>query len=184
MNMKTVFPQFFIPTFICNLLIILLLIFFSACNKKPKPVFDLASKGSEVVASYNDSTPQVVYYYKLDKNGKPTQEKVGVAEFYQNKQPYISGGLKNNKREGRWNAFFPDGSVQTEAFYIDGEPDGDYIVYRENGNMIYKGHFNHGICDGTWYFYYPNGSEERKIVADENTIACESCPKCRKLKYN
>jgi len=180
--MKIKFSTILGIKFYFNLLIITLLIYFTACNKrKPKPVFDLNTKGGQVVASYNDSTPQVVYYYKLDKDGKPTDEKIGEAYYYENKQEYVSGGLKDGKRNGKWYAFFRDGSVQTEAFYIDGIEHGAYNVYQENGNPLYKGHYDHGNCDGTWYFYDKNGKEIKKIKADKNTIGCEFCPKCRQL---
>jgi antitoxin component YwqK of YwqJK toxin-antitoxin module len=172
-------------SFIFNniLWIFVMLVCFTACSKRhPKPVFDLNTKGGEIVASYNDSTPKAVFYYKVDKNGNPTQEKIGEAYFYDNKQEYIGGGLKDGKRDGKWHAFFKDGSVQTEAFYIDGKEHGAYNVYRENGTPIYKGHYDHGICDGTWYYYNEKGEETKKISADENTIACEYCPKCMKLK--
>jgi len=172
-------------SFFCqNLWIVVLIISFAACNKqsKPKPVFDLYSPGSEVMAAYNDSTPQVVYYYKVDEKGAPTKEKIGEAYYYENKQEYIGGGLKDDKREGRWYAFFRDGSVQTEAFYIDGKEHGAYNVFRANGKPLFKGHYDHGICDGTWSWYDENGNQTKKLKADKNTIACEWCSKCLKLK--
>ena len=165
------------------LCIIGILICFTACKKSPpKPVFDLTTRGGEVMASYNDSTPQVVFYYKVDENGKQTQEKIGEAYYYENKQEYVGGGLKNEKRDGKWYAFFPDGSLQTEAFYIEGKEHGAYNIYRENGKPFVKGHYNHGICDGTWYFYDETGIQTKKIKADKNTIACGYCQKCLQLK--
>jgi len=162
---------------------ILLLTCFTACkSKKPKPIFDLSSPGSQVIASYTDSLPQVVYYYKVDEKGNTTQEKIGEAYYYENKQEYVGGGMKDGKREGRWYAFFRDGSVQTEAFYIDGMEHGAYNVYRENGKPMFKWYYNHGVCDGTWYWYDENGSVTKKMKADKNTIVCEYCEKCLKLK--
>jgi hypothetical protein len=146
--MKNNFSFFFDKMFYHGLWVIVILICFTACNKRhPKPVFDLNTPGGQVMASYNDSTPQVVFYYKLDKNGNPTDEKIGETFYYENKQEYIGGGLKDEKREGKWYAFFRDGSVQTEAFYIDGKEHGAYNVYQENGKPLYKGHYDHGNCD-------------------------------------
>jgi len=158
---------------------------FMACShKKPKPVFDLNHKGAEVVAEYEDSSPNVVVYYKVDDKGNKTQDVVGVSYFYENKQEHKGGGMKDGKREGKWYAFFKDGAVQTEAFYINGKEHGAYNVYRENGTPIFKGHYDHGICDGTWYFYDETGKQKDKIIADKNTIACEYCPKCLQLIQN
>jgi antitoxin component YwqK of YwqJK toxin-antitoxin module len=156
---------------------------FTACKKKnPKPVFDLNSPGGEVIAMYTDSIPQVVFYYKLDEKGKHTQEKIGEAYYYENQQQYVGGGFKDGKREGKWYAFFRDGSVQTEAFYIDGKEHGAYNVYRENGNPYYKGHYDHGNCDGTWTWYDEEGNITKKIKADKNTAACEYCEKCQQIR--
>jgi hypothetical protein len=166
-----------------GLLIVWILFFFAACQKKqPKPVFDLNTPGGTVVASFEDDTPQVIFYYELDGNGNPTEKQIGVAEFYPDQQERLGGGMKEGKRNGQWYAFFPDGSVQVDAFYIDGIEHGPYIVYRENGNPYYKGHYDHGNCDGTWYWYDENGKQTKKIKADNNTIACEYCSKCLKLK--
>jgi len=173
-----------VNVFYRNLWFVVILISFTSCNKKsnPKPVFDLDTPGGEVMAAYNDSTPQIVFYYKIDENGAPTHEKIGEAYYYENKQEYMGGGLKDGIREGKWYAFFRDGSVQTEAFYIDGKEHGAYNVNRENGKPLFKGHYDHGNCDGTWYWYDEDGNVTKKIRADKNTIACEWCPKCMKLK--
>jgi antitoxin component YwqK of YwqJK toxin-antitoxin module len=134
------------------------------------------------MASYNDSTPQVVFYYKVDEKGNPTDEKIGEAYYYENMQEYVGGGMKDGKREGKWYAFFIDGSVQTEAFYIDGNEHGAYNVYQENGKPLYKGHYNHGICNGTWYFFDNEGKQTKKLKADKNTIICRYCPRCLQIK--
>ncbi|MDR0206563.1 MAG: hypothetical protein LBI45_04825 [Bacteroidales bacterium] len=165
------------------LLFFSLLICFNACSpKKPKPVFELNTPGGEVVASYNDTLPQIVVFYKVDENGNKTHEIIGEAHYYENKQERKGGGLKNGKRDGKWYAFFKDGSVQTDAFYIEGKEHGIYNVYREDGKPYFRGHFDHGNCDGTWYYYDETGKQTRKIIADENTMACEYCQKCLKLK--
>jgi len=160
-----------------------LVIVFSSCqNQQAKPEFTLDTPGGVIAESWNDTLPKVIFYYKLDKEGNKTNERIGVAEFYQNQQEYVTGGLKEGKREGKWFAFFPDGSVQTEAFYINGKEHGPYNVYRENGNPIFKGHYNHGSCDGTWYWYDETGKETKKVKTDKNTMGCEWCSRCMGLK--
>jgi len=161
-------------------------LFFTSCihNQKnpPKPLFDLSTPGGEVQVAYNDSIPKKVYYYKVDDNGKKSQEIIGEAHYYPNKQEYMGGAMKDGNREGKWYAYFPDGSVQTEAFYVDGKEHGVYNIYRENGKPYLKAHYDHGICDGTWIWYDENGKQTEKIKADKNTIACGYCKKCLALK--
>jgi len=184
--MKTNFSFLSGNIFYRNLWIFGILACFAACNnkqqKRPTPEFTLNTPGGAVMVAYNDSTPQVVFFYKIDEDGNTTQEKIGEAYFYENKQEYVSGGLKDGNRDGQWYAFFRDGSVQTEAFYVDGKEHGAYNVYRENGKLLFKGHYNHGVCDGTWIWYNEEGKQTKKIKADKNTIACEYCPKCMQLK--
>jgi len=167
-----------------NLWIVIILIFFAACNKqsKPKLVFDIDTPGGEVMETYNDSTPRTVYYYKLDEKGVPTQEKIGEVHYFENKQEYTSGGYKDGKKDGKWYSFFRDGSLQSEISYSDGKEHGAYLINREDGKPMIKGHYDHGNCDETWYWYDENGKEIKKIKADKNTIACDYCPKCLKLK--
>ena len=164
-----------------------ILVCFAACKneqqKRPTPEFTLNTPGGEVMAAYGeDDAPQIVFYYKLDEHGNKTQEKIGEAYFYENKQEYVSGGLKDGNRDGKWYAFFRDGSVQTEAFFVDGKEHGAYNVYREDGKPLFKGHYNYGICDGTWYYYDEDGNQTQKIKANAKTIACGWCSKCLKLK--
>jgi len=157
-------------------------IFLTACNQQPKPVFDINAPGAEVMASYNDSTPQVVFYYKVDEQGTPTQEKIGESYYYDNNQEYIGGRFKDGEKEGQWYAFFRDGTVQSEIFYVNGIEHGDYKIYSEQGKPFLRGHYNHGICDGTWYFYDENGKQTKRIIASKTNIACGYCTKCLKLK--
>ena len=174
--------------FINCLCVIGLIIFCMACHnndkstKYPEPVFDLNTPGGLAVDFNCDSVPREVLYYKTDEQGNQTNEVIGEAFFYESQQEYIGGGIKDGKREGQWYAFFRDGSVQTEGFYIGGKEHGHYNVYRENGNPLFKGHFNNGICDGIWTFYDENGKQIKKIRANKNTIACEYCKKCLSLK--
>jgi antitoxin component YwqK of YwqJK toxin-antitoxin module len=120
------------------------LIIFAACEKKQKitPEFTLHTPGGKVAELWGDSLqtlPKVIYYYKVDTQGNTTDEQIGVAEYYQNQQEYVTGGLKEGKREGKWYAFFPDGSVQTDAFFVNGKEHGAYNLYRENGKPLQKG---------------------------------------------
>jgi hypothetical protein len=178
--------SFFSDTLYRNLLICGIIVCFVACNNKqqkhPRPEFTLDTPGGKIAEMWNDTTPKVVYYYKLDEEGIPSQERIGVAEFYQNQQEYRSGGLKDGKWEGKCYAFFRDGSVQAESFYVDGKLHGAYNLYRENGKPFLKGHYSHDICDGTWTWYDEAGKQTKKIKADKNTIACEWCAKCLQLK--
>ena len=165
----------------CYLLLFLLTVLSAACNqKKSNIILDYPENAPErdVVEYYSDSVPKVVFYYKTDENGKQTNEKIGEAYFYEDKKPYVGGGLKNNQRNGVWHAFHPNGKIQTEAFYIDGKEDGDYKVYYDNGHLLYHGKYKNGICTGEWKFYDADGKVKQKIKVTDITIMCQTCEKC------
>lgn len=101
-------------------------------------------------------------------------------------------------------AYHQNGNVQTEAFYVDGVENGEYKVYEENGKLYYSGSYDMGKRSGTWQFFHDgklikrgqfsdgncsgewvefdlNGKIMSKMLADETTIVCGSCPKCTEL---
>lgn len=168
------------------LLLVSLLGNFSCANKgtsdKNKIDPDDTIPGRKVMVMNADSTPKVVYYYRVDDNGRMTDERVREIHYFPGKKKYVEGTLKNNRRDGVWKAYFENGYVNTDAFYVDGKKHGDYKVYQENGSLLYAGHYNMGICDGVWIFYDDAGKEERKITADSNTVVCGGCEKCREIR--
>lgn len=106
---------------------------------------------------YDNENPKVVYYFVVDSNGVPTNERVHETHLYENEQKYIDGNLKSDKRDGLWYAYHPDGTVQTKAFYKDGKEDGRYTVFYSNGNVRYTGVYSSGRRVGEWRFYDEDG---------------------------
>lgn len=162
-------------------LLFTLLTFTYSCNhfgKKGTIDPDDTMRGRKVMEWNSDKTPKVVYFYKIDKNGNMTNEKIREVHYFPGKKKYVEGNLKNNLRDGQWRSYFIDGKVNSEGFYVQGKENGTYKVYRETGKPYYVGHYNMGICDGEWRFYDVNGLLERKMIADSLTVVCGSCPKC------
>ena len=165
--------------------VVLILVFSESCAKKGKAGTidpDDTIQGRTVIALNSDSTPKVVYYYKVDQNGVITGEKTREIHYFPGKKKFIDGGIKNGMRDGQWFAYFENGKVNTEAFYVEDKAHGDYKVYYDNGKLRQFEHYNMGVCDGEWLFYAQDGTLERTLVADENTIACGNCPKCNALR--
>ena len=163
---------------------IVVLLLFTACKQKKSDfILDYPEKKlkKEIITFHENGAPDHIYYYKIDENGHPTNEKIGEAFFYDDQKPYIGGSLKGHNRDGVWKAFHPNGTVWTEAFYIDGKEDGDYKVYYENGNLHHSEQYDNGICVGEWKFYNEQGKLVMKLKADKNTIVCGKCQKCQSL---
>ena len=110
---------------------------------------------------YEDESPKVVVYYVLDSLGNLTGEVAHETHFYENHQKYIDGNRDGEHRDGLWYAYFPDGTVQTKAYYADGKENGRYTVYYSNGNVRYTGVYNYGVKTGEWRFYNEDGTLAR-----------------------
>lgn len=111
-----------------------------------------------VLSKYEDETPKVLVYYEMDSTGAPTSVIAHETHFYENSQKYIDGNRHDKVRDGLWYAYFPDGTVQTKAVYVDGKEEGRYTVYYSNGNVRYTGVYEHGVKVGEWRFYNEDGT--------------------------
>ena len=107
---------------------------------------------------YEDDFPKVSVYYVRDSLGNSTNEIAHETHFYENHQKYIDGNRHGNNRDGLWYAYFPDGTVQTKAVYVDGKEEGRYTVYYSNGNVRYTGLYRNGRQVGEWRFYNEDGT--------------------------
>lgn len=111
-----------------------------------------------VLNKYEDDAPKDVAYYVMDSLGNPTSEVAHETHYYENRQKYIDGNLHADNRDGLWYAYFPDGTVQTKAYYVDGKEEGRYTVFYSNGNVRYTGEYLHGRQTGEWRFYNEDGT--------------------------
>lgn len=124
------------------------------------------------------------------------------------KQKYMEGGIRNDSiRDGVWKVYHKNGKLQVSATYRLGISVGEERVYYENGQLAQLGYYDqngnyagewkfyyqngtpysvgsydaNGMCTGDWTFYDENGKVHQRIHADEQTVACRCCPKCRAL---
>jgi hypothetical protein len=124
------------------------------------PPIDFADSlyGRVELKHYEDESPKVVVYYELDSLGNPTGPIAHETHFYENHQKYIDGNRDGENRDGLWYAYFPDGTVQTMAYYENGKENGRYTVYYSNGNVRYTGVYDYGRQVGEWRFYNEDGT--------------------------
>lgn len=90
------------------------------------------------------------------KNSRP----VGYWKFYFTDKTVEICGEYNAKgrKTGEWFWFYPSGDTMMSAYYEDGELEGAYIEYDEEGNPLVKGNYVSGYEEGEWY--YRNGTAE------------------------
>ena len=132
--------------------------FIASLHEFPPIDFVDSLYGRVTLKKYDDETPKVDVYYVLDSLGNPTGEIAHETHYYENHQKYIDGNRHKDSRDGLWYAYYPDGTVQTKAYYVDGKENGRYTVYYSNGNVRYTGEYKMGRQTGEWRFYNEDGT--------------------------
>jgi len=128
-----------------------ILFIIAACKHKSANVVVKTDKSGSVDSTYFDVTGA-------------DSEKVKEVKCYPNKQVEMKGRYKDNKRNGHWVSYYPDGRKCSEATYVDGLDDGKHTVYYENGTVRYEGYYSKGKQVGDWKFYNTDG----KLVKEKN----------------
>lgn len=75
--------------------------------------------------------------------------------FYENGQ--IECNIKSNKNISTENWFYKNGQPKRLYRFKDDKYHGINLSYHENGKLLCKTFFNHGIREGEYYSYYENG---------------------------
>ena len=111
----------------------------------------------KVVETYPDGKTSKMQYF--DKQGVCVKE----VEYYESGQVKMEGGMKGEKREGEWKAYFPDGRVQSIGTFVDGLRTGVATVWQENGNLLQEGFYKEGRHCGKWKFYDEQGDLIKEV---------------------
>ncbi len=87
---------------------------------------------------------------------------VGEWEFYfTDKTVEITGSYnKKGRKDGEWIWFYPTGDSMIVAQYDDGDFDGPYVEYDEEGQILTKGIYTAGYEEGLWF--YRNGEAKEQ----------------------
>lgn len=90
-------------------------------------------------------------------------------EFNKHAILIAEGRYVNDKKHGIWREYFDDnGSLMVEEAYSHGVPDGRFISYHPNGKPLSKGEFKNGLREGVFTIYDENGSIIRNMVFFRN----------------
>lgn len=102
--------------------------------------------------------------HSFGKNNQPVLisfkdgEKQYEYQFYPNFVTCAAGMTIDDKKEGLWVFWFKNGNKQTEAWFVNDIQQGEQVVYRENGQVYYKGNFENGKRTGEWNFFDNEGN--------------------------
>ena len=68
------------------------------------------------------------------------------------------GSLKNGNREGVWLGYYDNGQLWKEGDYKNGKKEGSWVYYHKTGQLFGKGNYKNGETDGFWGHYYKDGT--------------------------
>jgi antitoxin component YwqK of YwqJK toxin-antitoxin module len=63
-------------------------------------------------------------------------------------------------RHGLFRAYHPNGELQSEGFYLDGNEHGPWKDYHQNGQMAARGEYENGQEVGVWEYWNEHGDPE------------------------
>lgn len=116
---------------------------FAACTPKLE---------EKVAETYPDGKTQKTQFF--DKKGTCVKE----VEYYESGQVKMEGGMKGDKRDGEWKAYFPDGRMQSIGTFVNGLRTGKATVWQSNGNLLQEGNYKEGRHVGHWKWYDEQGN--------------------------
>lgn len=83
---------------------------------------------------------------------------------YQPDQLVEEGTYVNNKKDGLWIKYFPNGKPETEINYSNNRPNGEYKVYYENGQLQEHGVWKNNRNIGNFKRFHENGEPQQEFV--------------------
>lgn len=87
---------------------------------------------------------------------------------YEPEQLVEVGEYENNRKEGLWVKYYPNGKKQSEITYENGRPNGEFKLYYINGNIEEEGEWKNRMYSGSFKRYYEDGTLEQEKTFDEN----------------
>ena len=96
-----------------------------------------------------------------------------------------TGQFLNGKQQGLWTQTFAKdeghlfsadqdgeytGPFTSEATFVDGQLQGTWTVKNRDGRNIVEWNFDHGVPDGKWSWWYPNGQERLEATYKNNKL--------------
>lgn len=73
------------------------------------------------------------------------------------------GTIANGQKEGLWTHYREDGNKWSECNFTNDKPNGKVVSYHPNGQVNYIGYFTNGVKTGEWQFYNTDGELIKEV---------------------
>ena len=95
--------------------------------------------------------------------------KTGKWIEFKNNKPVEEVEYIQNKKNGLWTQYYPDGSIRMKLSYIDNKPEGAAIGYYDTtGHLKETGIWKNNRWEGTYNMYYPKGGIRQELTYNSN----------------
>ena len=68
------------------------------------------------------------------------------------------GSFKDGERDGAWVYYWDNGQLMGKVNYKNGKQEGAGVYYYDNGQLSYRGNYKNGKRDGAWVTYNYDGT--------------------------
>ncbi len=129
------------------------------------PLF-VVSQNTQGKKYYGSDSSQLkeIFHYKLSDSTLHGSYEA----FYPNGSLQTFGWYKNDRADSVWTYFYENGRKKAVGRFEDGIPDGKWEYYFENGNIKSSGILKNKDKEGDWTFYFENGGEKSAGKFNDN----------------
>jgi antitoxin component YwqK of YwqJK toxin-antitoxin module len=78
------------------------------------------------------------------------------------------GNYVDNRKDGLWKRYWPNGKLRSEVNYQTGKPLGEYKLFYENGKLEEHSHWVNSKNTGDFKRYYSNGNPQQHFIFTDN----------------
>ena len=111
-----------------------------------------------VVEYTSEAFPDVIsFWYKDGKTGV-AHGNGSFEQYHSNGNVYVSGEIKNRKREGEYKSFYPGGELLEKVYFKNNQASGAHQYFYESGELEATGFQDRNKTVGMWTYYEKDGT--------------------------
>ncbi len=142
-----------------------------ATASQSTPMPSLTPGAAESTASEKEKKPAKLYDLDYDEEKDlflvpGTQEGYTgpVFSLYDNGKRELDGFLLNGQRDGWWTEYTEEGQKSSAGAYKSGAEDGWWTYWHENGQVQSQGNYRKGSTIGEWKSFFENGKPDSQGI--------------------
>lgn len=84
-------------------------------------------------------------------------------KFFQDSTLAEKVTYRNDRKEGEWIQYYPNGTIFLKSYYSEGVLNGTFDVWFENGKPEFSGAYKNNLREGIWLIYNEDGTLKYKL---------------------